>query len=81
MCNAAECGYVEVVRVLIKAGANLNDADGRPLLSAVESGDVEVVRVLVEAGADPNQAAEDNTTPLSIAKSLGNAAVLLALTS
>ena len=42
---------------------------------------MEVVRVLVEAGADPNQAAEDNTTPLSIAKNMGNAAVLLALTS
>ena len=43
--------------------------------------DALVVRVLVEAGADPNQAAEDNTTPLSIAKNMGNAAVLLALTS
>ena len=49
--------------------------------SAVYSGNMEVVRVLVEAGADPNQVAEDNTTPLSIAKNLGNAAVLLALTS
>ena len=49
--------------------------------SAVYSGNMEVVRVLVEAGADPNQVAEDNTTPLSNAKNMGNAAVLLALTS
>jgi uncharacterized protein len=52
-------GHVEVVRLLLNAGANLETKDREYGLSAVrlaaESGHHEVVRLLLEAGADVNK--------------------------
>ena len=57
---SAQEGYAKVVRALLKAGANVNQADTTngctPLYVSAQIGHVEVVRVLLEAGADVNQA-------------------------
>eukprot|EP00438_Fugacium_kawagutii_P033967 Skav229532 [mRNA] locus=scaffold451:213104:226195:+ [translate_table: standard] len=52
-------GHLEVVRILIEAGADKNQAADNgalPLNIASHQGHLEVVRFLVEAGADKNQA-------------------------
>ena len=54
--DAAVAGHVEVMRLLLKAGANPNLAgeDGLgPLHSAAIGGRAEAARVLLDAGADP----------------------------
>eukprot|EP00618_Florenciella_parvula_P035751 CAMPEP_0119472470 /NCGR_PEP_ID=MMETSP1344-20130328/4520_1 /TAXON_ID=236787 /ORGANISM="Florenciella parvula, Strain CCMP2471" /LENGTH=590 /DNA_ID=CAMNT_0007505425 /DNA_START=117 /DNA_END=1891 /DNA_ORIENTATION=- len=69
---AAQKGHVEVVRALLEAGADVNQArtdDGTTLCYiAAQTGHVEVVRALIEAGADVNQARTDNgATPCYVA--------------
>ena len=51
---ASQNGHVEVVRVLIDAGALINQANtngATPLLMASQDGHVDVVRLLIDAGA------------------------------
>jgi hypothetical protein len=55
---AAHYGQMEVVKVLIRAGADLNvlSKNGEantPLMAAVAGGQVPIVRLLVKSGADP----------------------------
>lgn len=53
---AAEHGHLEIVRILVEAGAdpNAGDFSGRtPLDSATENGHQEVARYLAEHGAGP----------------------------
>jgi ankyrin repeat protein len=56
---ASRRGHVEVVRLLLRAGANLETKDRKDLLSpiklAAEGGHHEVVRLLIGAGADVNK--------------------------
>jgi tetratricopeptide (TPR) repeat protein len=67
--EAVSTNNLEIVRLLAKAGANLNRTDGsRILLSAVERDDVEMVRLLLSLGANPNGPGE-GLTPLSSALS------------
>ena len=64
---AAREGAVETVRVLVRAGADLNfaDLDGiTPILMALINGHYDVAGVLAEAGADPNLADTWGRTPL-----------------
>lgn len=51
---AAKAGNREVVRLLLDAGARVNDVHsfGTSLTEAAEGGDVETARMLLEAGAD-----------------------------
>ncbi|HEY0551051.1 MAG TPA: ankyrin repeat domain-containing protein [Verrucomicrobiae bacterium] len=60
--NSAAARGADPVRLLLKAGADVNWADadgGTPLMSAAASDDdVDAVRLLLKAGADPN--AEDD---------------------
>ncbi len=54
---AAMFGQVEMVEILIEAGAEVNDLDGpgyTPLMFAAEDGEYEVTRILLQAGADPH---------------------------
>ena len=58
---AAEAGNVEIIHILVAAGANVNHSDNRhnlPLTAAARHGEVDAIRVLIEHGADMN--AEDN---------------------
>jgi ankyrin repeat protein len=54
---AATTGNVEVVRLLLEAGAASNvqcDHGWTPLMRACNGGHVEVARLLLASGADPN---------------------------
>ena len=57
LMEAAKYGHVQTLSILIKAGADVNAADGRgvtPLWLAAQNGHVETVTILIEAGADVN---------------------------
>lgn len=50
-------GFVDIVKVLLKAGANIEDHNENghtPLMEAASAGHVEVARVLLEYGAGIN---------------------------
>jgi hypothetical protein len=53
LCLAAKHGYLEVIPLLLEAGANVHcyDHGGKPLSLAIQNGHDEVARLLKEAGA------------------------------
>jgi ankyrin repeat protein len=73
-------GHNDLVKLLIKAGANVNYSIEygniydklTPLHAAVDGGNSETVRILIEAGADVNAVDSDNMTPLYIAARKGS---------
>ncbi len=72
--GAARDGRVEIVRMLIDAGANVNvqtNYGKTPLHWAAWNGRVEVVRMLIGAGADVNLKDNDGWTPLHVAAGYG----------
>ncbi|HUF77648.1 MAG TPA: ankyrin repeat domain-containing protein, partial [Thermoanaerobaculia bacterium] len=57
LIQAADAGYLEIVRLLVEAGADVDlvvPGDENPLIRAAGSGHLEVVRLLLDRGADPN---------------------------
>lgn len=76
---AAHLGHVEVVKILIKAGAPLdhvNNLGWTALIESIVLGDggtrhTETLRALVAAGADVNLADRNGSSPLSLARSRG----------
>eukprot|EP00439_Symbiodinium_sp_Y106_P023855 s1984_g2.t3 len=73
-CN----GHVEIVRLLLEAGADkdLADNDGyTPLISASSRGHVEIARLLLEAGANKDMATSDGATALMFASGRGDVEV------
>ena len=65
LMRACEKGYVEIVRLLLQAGADTDAADNegdRALFWACEEGHVEIVRLLLEAGADTDVADRNGYT-------------------
>ena len=55
LLKAAKKGKIEIVRLMIELGAELNDSGvGFPLLDAAEEGHDEIVSMLIKAGADLN---------------------------
>ena len=44
-------GHAEVVKLLIKAGADVTAKDNDPICLAIENGHAEVVKLLIKAGA------------------------------
>jgi hypothetical protein len=80
---AAHLGHVDVVRVLIGAGAPLdhvNRLGWTALIEAIVLGDggrnhQRTVQLLLEAGADPNRPDRDGHTPLSLAEGRGYGAI------
>ena len=67
---AARQGALDCVQLLVKAGADVNQAsvDGSsPLLVAVQNGHYNIASFLLERGADPNLANNKGWTPLYLA--------------
>jgi len=66
---AVQCGEAEIVRMMVKTGAdvNLDFANTTPLIRAVECVFPEVIETLIEAGADVNKIAKNGLTPLTSA--------------
>ncbi|MTI11730.1 ankyrin repeat domain-containing protein [Sansalvadorimonas verongulae] len=76
---AAQNGHDKVVKILVDAGAKLNQQinnGATPLYIAAEKGHAEVVQILVDAGAKLNQQTIDSATPLFIAAQQGHAEVV-----
>ena len=68
-------GKLEVVRLLISRGANVNAEDSEgctPLKAAASQGHLDVVKFLLEKGADPNAIGYDQMTSLESAAEEGN---------
>jgi len=65
---AAREGHVEAVKVLLDAGADVNQVSAgdrtSPLLIATINGHFDLALMLLEKGADAQAAAENNATPL-----------------
>ncbi|KAL5457461.1 hypothetical protein EMCRGX_G034724 [Ephydatia muelleri] len=75
---ASDKGYLDIVRTLIEAGANINQVTKplvmmtfvlqrgwSPLYTASDTGHLDIVKTLIEAGANVNQATEHQYTSLS----------------
>ena len=76
---AAKNGHLEVVRLLLEAGAN-KERKGKTgataLILAAETGRLEVVRLLLQAGADKDAANENGKTALILAAEKGHLEVV-----
>ena len=72
MMFGAFAGNTDLIRLLVRYGANVNyaskDTGQSALTSAITAGKPEVVAVLVELGANVNQKAPDGDTPLKMAQ-------------
>ena len=82
LLEAARDGDAKVVRALIEAGADVNEADAAgetPLFRAAGEGHEAVVKALIEAGADVAKGASDGTTPVCVAASRGHELTVKAL--
>jgi hypothetical protein len=62
---------IEVVKLLLAAGADVNGEGGEAFREAMRQGDLVLVKFLVEAGADVNASKEHGSTPLHYAAFLG----------
>ena len=79
---ASHQGHCEVVRVLLSANANVNQArdDGKsPLFVASQQGHCEVVRQLLSANASVNRANNEGVSPLFAASYQGHCDVVQVL--
>ena len=72
---AAIAGELDVVKVLVDNGADVNARDNvgtMPLMWAAFMGELEVIKFLMDKGADVNAKDKDGRTPLIFAKSEGH---------
>lgn len=83
VADAAMRGETEAVRSLLKAGADVNAAQGDGMTAlhwAAQHGDVELAQMLVYAGANVHAVTRNgNYTPLHLASKAGNAGVVESL--
>ncbi len=80
--TASRKGYIEIVRLLLEAGANLEAGNAKgstPLLLAAENDRGEIIRYLLEKGARVDGPAGDSSSPLKTAAGLGNESAVRAL--
>ncbi len=74
--HAAAAGrHLEVCRILLAAGADVNATQHggyTPLHEAAQAGDVELAELFLSAGADPLARADDDQTPAETADAAGH---------
>jgi len=70
---AARDGNVAMMKLLVKAGANVNLGDYKPMHLAARGGYIEAMEYLLSCKADPNAMNEHGQTPLGYAEELYNA--------
>lgn len=73
----AQNQYVDIAKVLIDAGANVDVKDvhgNTPLFKAVfySKGKTEMIKLLLEAGANPDEKNKSDVSPKELAESIGN---------
>ncbi len=76
---AVAADHIEVVRVLLAAGANVNVRSAgaaTPLHKAAMNGNAEIAALLLDRGADMNATRANGHTPLTDAEEKGHAAVV-----
>ncbi|VDK32031.1 unnamed protein product [Taenia asiatica] len=68
ICDAAANGSVEIIRALIRGGANVNPLAywGSPLINAVKNGHYDAMVVLIDAGADVNACDRKGFCPIHV---------------
>jgi ankyrin repeat protein len=75
--HAAAAGrHIEVCRILLAAGADVNATQHggfTPLHEAADHGDVEMSELFLSAGADPTATTDDGKTPADVAAAAGHA--------
>ena len=80
--NAADAGHIDIVRLLLKHGADPNLPEegiaphGHALYQAVSSGHHEIAKLLLEHGAYPNPPVESSADAVSIATMRGDRRML-----
>jgi ankyrin repeat protein len=82
MHYAAMNGNLQIIAILIKAGADIDPRDrlgNTPLMLAAQRNQTEAADLLIEAGAKLNMQNRDGLTPLMIAAGRGNIALVRAL--
>ena len=67
LSEAAAHGYIDIVQMLLDAGADLNLGNETPLYIAARNGHINIVQALIDAGADLNQVNNLDQTPLYFA--------------
>ena len=80
--NASENGHLEIVKILINAGVDVNlpvENGLTPLHISSHKGHVEVVEALIKAGAKVDSKISDDKTPLHISSHEGHVKVVEAL--
>lgn len=76
--SAAAGGHVDVSRLLVERGADVNAAQAQgftPLHAAAQNGDADLVAILLAAGADKDVRLEDGRTAADLAREAGHEAL------
>ncbi len=83
--NAAAAGQMEIVKLLLERGANVNEPEpgiapfGGAMHSAIGGRHYTIARLLLERGADPNAMVESSGDILSMARHMGASAEFIEL--
>jgi ankyrin repeat protein len=80
LINAASLGELEIVKILLAAGANINATNNEGMTALHFAENAEIAQFLIKAGADRN-AHPGGETPAQTAVRLGNFSALTVLTN
>jgi ankyrin repeat protein len=76
---ASIMGHTEVTKLLLDAGAPVNQSGWTPLIYAAARDRADIARLLIGKGANVNAAADNGTTALMMAAREGNLQTMLLL--